>query len=150
MLARLFGTTSLYFKHEAFWEEGPRYLSCRAYPVHSISCCWKAFDRLRSAAKNELHDYTCPACRPPLGRLSHTDLQEQTSQRKPGQDGCARDPTQSGCRKKQASWNRRSNDGGVGGWGVMLVVTAAGGLNAELEQIVSPCSGPRQRTKLIS
>lgn len=32
------------------------------YPLHSISCCWKASDRPSGAAKNELHDYTCPAC----------------------------------------------------------------------------------------
>lgn len=32
-------------------------------------------------AKNELHDYTCPAWRP-LGRLSHTEPHEQTSPRK--------------------------------------------------------------------
>lgn len=108
MLARPLGTTSLHIKHEVFWG-GARCLSCQAYPLHLISCCWKAFDRLCGAAKNELHDYTCPACRP-LCRVSHTDLQEQTSQRKPGQDGCAPDPTQSGCRKNQASWKHSSND----------------------------------------
>lgn len=118
--------------------EGPRRLSCHLYPLLLISCCWYGSDRLRGPAKNELHDDTRPADQP-LRRLSHTGRKENL------------DVTNgSATRRKVGSLKRMSRlaeKRNISGGGLAV---AAGGLNAERELIILPCTGLRRCTKLIS